>query len=504
MLVAIAACGMSQRPWRATPAQMAPLPQMSANASSTIGPLALEAGAASTSWKDILEARRITEDHYLDRKRIHEETTTFLTFIERFYRPLTPETRMGFDQAHRDLSRLENLAPYSVWNVTLAFQQSTQRLHLCIHNAGVTAPCERERKPEPAREVTSVFEVGEAAPGIGLLTVRDLHAGRDDAWRTFAGAAKVLSARRGLVIDMRGAAGDDPRPLLAWAAALSGRKALRPLQSIERPPGADTYVDAYEQRYTDRGRDRAVWDAFVAEGDAPPVSGTKTKQPIAIVVGPHCESACELIARVLETYAGAVVIGGVAHAGRLARDEPAMFVLPHSQTSVYFHATRYLLSPEIEAATGPTEEWRALGGDGPDPVMNPKLPYPATDHMTFAVQDVTKRLESPGGWPRCDATPVPAQIADGTKLQGISYLTSGFPCEAGYSVTIWSPAPASALRRFLSTCSTGVDVSSFVPGHFYVRAPAKPSPALLAQIAASELVTRVGVECEQQSEIEIQ
>jgi hypothetical protein len=36
----------------------------------------------------------------------------------------------------------------------------------------------------------------------------------------------------------------------------------------------------------------------------------------------------------LETYAGASVVGGVLRSGRLAHDEPAMLVLPHSQTTV--------------------------------------------------------------------------------------------------------------------------------------------------------------------------
>jgi hypothetical protein len=188
------------------------------------------------------------------------------------------------------------------------------------------------------------------------------------------------------------------------------------------------------------------------------------------------------------------VIGGVTRAGRLARDEPAMFVLPHSQTSVYFHATRYLLAADIEAATGPTEEWHAIGGDGPDPVPNTGA-YPVTDHISFAIRDVTQRIEHPAGWPRCDSFPVASPVTDSAKLRGVTYLTTGGVCPVGYEITIRTDVPASALQRFLSTCSTHAEISSYIPGMFLLRTPTKPTPDLLFQIASSELVKLVNVEC---------
>lgn len=243
-------------------------------------------------------------------------------------------------------------------------------------------------------------------------------------------------------------------------------------------------------------RDSAIWSALLAQHDAaPPRKAFGPRRPIAIVVGPSCESACELVARVLETYAGAVVIGGVSTSGRLARDEPAMFVLPHSQTSVYFHATRYLLSAEIEAATGPTEEWHALGGDGPDFAPNTKTPYPVIDHMTFATRDVAQRIAKPSGWPRCDSFPVAVPVTDSAKLNGIGQLTGGL-CPAGFQITLQSEAPASVLRRFLSTCTAPVQISSLVPGLYALRMPATLTTAQLSQIAASELVSLVTVDCQ--------
>jgi hypothetical protein len=478
ILLALVACDHT---WHATREQMSPLPPLDAHASSTVGPLALEPGISATSSADALTARRITENRYLDRARIHEETAAFLQFVDTFFQPLTPETRIGFDQAHRELATLERLAPYSVYSVTLAFQQSTERLDVCIQNRGVVGSCEHDRSRVPARESPkAVFEVGEAAPGIGMLAVHDLRDADDPAWQGFAAATAMLAKDRALLLDLRDAKGADPRALLPWLAELTGRAEIKPLRAIERPPTADRYVAAYRARFADRGRDATIWSSLVARDDDRSSGAGSTKQPIAIVVGGACTSACELVARVLETYAGAIVIGGVTRAGRLARDEPAMFVLPHSQTSVYFYATRYLLAADIEAATGPTEEWHALlAGDSPD-----------VDYTAFAIRDLEQRIAHPGGWPRCDA--LPSSIVDTPKLRGLGILAR--QCPIGYEITIQSDAPASVLERFFSTCWSRPDASSS-PGFYRLRVLANPTPDLLSRIAASELVESVGVEC---------
>lgn len=489
-------CGST---WQPTAAQLAPLPPMPPNASSPLGPLALEPGAAQTSWADIAAARKLTESHYLDRARIREEATTFLAFVETFFPPLTPETSIGVDLVRRSMATLPNLAPYSVYSVALAYQQSSERLHLCILGAGTTGSCTREYAgtamvPVPA-PVSPAFELDEAAPGIARLAIHDLRDADDPAWRTFTAATRELAKARGIVIDLRGAVGADPRAVLPWIAELTGGAPIKPLRAIERPAAAAAYVAAYQARFTDRGRDPAIWRELVAERPAAPRS--RPAQPIAIIVGRQCEAACELVARVLETYAGAIVIGGVVPtAGRLARDEPAMFVLPHSQTAVYFHATRYLLGTDIEAATGPTEEWHAIRGDALiDPATNPEPPYPVMDFMTFAVRDITQRLANPAGWPRCDAESAPAAPTDSAKLEGLRYLANDQLCPVGVQVLIYSEFPRTAVGRMLSTCTPQAELYSYVAGLNYLRLPEKPTAALLAQIAGSELVTKVTVEC---------
>lgn len=487
IVAAVASCGGR---WQPTSAQLAPMPALSPSVVTTIGPLAVEARPAETAWADILKARRIAEDHYLDAPRIHAETTAFLALVDELYRPSPQENRLGFDEAHRLVPLLERLAPYSVYSVTLGFGQSTARLKLCIENAGVMASCYQERAA-PRRPPASAFEIGEAAPGIAVLTIHDLTDANQPAWRDFARAARPLASARGLIVDLRDAAGSDPRALLPWLAELTGRRELKPLRAIVRAASADRYVADYKARFTDRGRDAAIWKDLVGPESPRRVAATKPPAPIAVLVGRHCHSACELVARTLAAYAGATVIGGVTHNGRLTRDEPAMMVLPHSQTTIYFHATRYLLAADIEAATGPTDEWSALTSD---PVDEPSATgrFPVADRMTFALREVSYRIEHPEGWPRCDA--LPATAGEGPKLRNASLIGSAM-CDHGYRILLLTDVPESALRRFLATCPVGVDVMALFPGGFYLRLPT-PTPELLSRIAASELVGSIEVDCE--------
>lgn len=478
LILSIVACGPTR--WQASPAQLAPLPEMPVKAQTSIGPLAIVPGAGETSWPDRGAATRITDGHYLDAPRIHEETTQLLALVDAFYRPLTPETRIGFDQVHREMATLDRLAPYSISSVTLGFIQASERLHLCFAYAGTTFPCFRDLKPH---EPGPVFETREVAPGIAMLSVHDLRDAKDPAWRAFPDA--LLAKYRGIVVDLRDAVGSDPRALLPWVARFAG-KTLHPIRAVERGAGADPFVAAYAAKFSDRGRDPAIWKDLVATA-----SGEAARPPIEVIVGAQCEAACELIARMLETYAGAVVLGGVTYAGRLARDEPALLVMPHSKTQIFFHATRYLLADEIEAATGPTEEWHALLQG--DPAVVPKVVgarAAAADLVGFAVREITTRLAHPEGPGRCDAAPV--STTDTAKIQGLSYLAS--TCEAGYEITIASDAPASALRRYLATCATKLAISMITPGDYYVGG-GKPTAAVMSQIAASDLVERVSIQC---------
>ncbi|MBX3156799.1 MAG: hypothetical protein KF773_12405 [Deltaproteobacteria bacterium] len=479
LLLAAAACSETYRPLRPTPDQLEPLEGIDPRASSPIGPLALEPGAATTPLGDAALARGIARERYLDSARIRDVTDTFLGLVDTFASPGTPEMQAAFEEAHRYLGRA---SPSSIFHVTESFTSYAYRLGFCIHDAGVTAPCHYKWQP---RTLTSpVFEVRTSNTDIAVLAIHDLGNAADPAWTEFPTIAKKLSAARGLVLDLRHAAGADPRPLLPWLRELTGRPDLAPLRAIERPMAADIYTRFYNERYTDRGRDPAVWRALVGPPAAPP-SPPPARRPIEVLVGRHCESACELVARVLEAYAGAVVVGGTPQHGRLGRDEPAMATLPHTHATVYFYATRYLLAADIEAATGPTDAWHLS-----DSVEEPQPPSRSLDYMTWAIRDVAQRIAHPAGWPRCNAKPVAVQ--SGPKLIGLSSLGRK-ACRSRARIEVFSDVPTSALERYLSTCAPKPQLHSGYAGTF--RLSETTPPSVLAQIAASELVHMVLIDC---------
>ncbi len=496
-VVGVAACAAWQ-PRRRGPsaAQLAPLPTIAIDAG-PLGPLALEPGLALAPAEVSRSRNALLEGRYLDQARIDADLAVFEAVIAT-YLPAQPGDLQRHEQARAAVRDLHRLAPYSIASVTSGLRSAAADLDVCVMFAGTVAPCWGERPARPRASAASPFAVGQAGPGIGLLVVRDLRRADDPAWRDFATAAAALATAPGLVIDLREAIGADPRPLLSWVATLAGPGALAPLRAIERPAGADVDVAAYRAHFTDRGRDEAVWRGLVATASAdlavpaPP----RPTRPIHVVVGPGCESACELVTRVLEAYAGALVTGGVGRLGRLGRDEPALRIAPHSQAGFYVFATRYLLDQAIEAATGPSDAWHVARAGDPDPRRpdgSDGDEAPADPHLAFAVRDVQQRIATPAGWPRCDqlSSVVPA---DEGRVRGTNFLAPGV-CSDPTRTLVHADVPLSALRRFLSTCTVPVEVYPYGAGVFLVHAPRAPSAGLVAQIGASALIDRVEVEC---------
>lgn len=233
----------------------------------------------------------------------------------------------------------------------------------------------------------------------------------------------------------------------------------------------------------------------------PRASAPPSTRPIAIVVGRHCGSACELVARMLETYAGAFVLGGVIPFGRLHRDEPARLILPRSKIEVYFHATEYSLAPEIEARTGPSHAWHALTNDPVD-----------FDALPAAITEVGWRLAHPGGWPtRCDAFPaytsqrtMPRELVQ--KVGSERDLDRNH-CPAGSRILLRTKVPTaiSTLRRFATTCARPLEISPFsvLTNTFVIETRhGLPSYPVLTQLAQSDLLHSIELDCIRHDDID--
>jgi len=357
-------------------------------------------------------------------------------------------------------------------------ETSLRAVAIYVQPGGITQGAFTWPAPEPAAGGT--HEWFEPTPGVVELAIRDL----TSPWQLELGRLRAANA---IVIDLQTARGSDPRPLVPWLEEITGRAPLAPLRAIERPADADGFVAAYAARFAVETRDRAVWDALVG---TMPAAKSHRAMPITVVVGRGCEAACELAARVLETYAGARVYGSVTEGGRLAHDEPARVVLPHSKLQVSFFATTYRLAAEIERKTGATELW-------------PRRRIEEGDFaLDYALRDADRRLR--GGWPRCDAlawvaTPQLLSPALRAKLDSPESWTK---CKGVVNVVVIAKAPESAVRELVGSCGLAdLQVVRGGGSAFHVMRGSAIPFGVIAQLAASPLVDRVSVACVQRLEL---
>ncbi|HEX7704601.1 MAG TPA: hypothetical protein VF403_27865, partial [Kofleriaceae bacterium] len=134
------------------------------------------------------------------------------------------------------------------------------RLHMCVRPAGADVPCTDGRVGRPVPTDDPPFELADSAPGVVRLIVRDL----SGHWSGL-GAKELarLHIAHGVVVDLRTARGDDPRPLIPWLEQLTGRAPLRPLREIVRPDDSEAVIAAYAARFVTPSRDRAAWDSLL-------------------------------------------------------------------------------------------------------------------------------------------------------------------------------------------------------------------------------------------------
>lgn len=489
----IASCGgavpTAQAP--VEPARPAPpAPVASPPAARGPGPLSTLVEPPKTPWPERTQQMRKNEARKLGNAELRDDVAAFEAVIRTFYVARTPEQDAAVRYAYQHDANLPRLAPYSVTSTFHAFLSAGERLGICVRPPGETWPCNPPFVAPP--ESTGVpYTLAEPAPGIVQLSVTDLRDAGDPGWARFDEAARALDRAKGIVIDLRGAAGADPRPLVPWLERVTGRQPLRPLRAIVRPPSADRHVAEYTARYLPEGRDRAVWATLVGPSSAPATPAPS--RPIVVVVDQHCGPACELVARVLEAYAGADLVGGAG--SRLHRDEAALVTLPHSEIDVLFHASEYLLAEDIEAVTGPTHAWRSA-----------QIDHATEDYRAAAVRLVALRLQHPSGWPaRCDAFPAYAtrKAMPEPARSKIDWEHELEPaaCEDGRRITVTTTLPPSALHRYLATCAEPVRLVARSLGNTITIAvrPGVGSFRVLSQLAQSELVARVDIECEHRS-----
>jgi hypothetical protein len=435
------------------------------------GPLSLRTTIATTPWAQQVQAmKHWTYEVSLDSRQVSEEVTLVTRLLtDLFPQPATPRLRAGIDEARKTLPSI--LSPISAGYLSTNYEHLlTWELQLCTRPPGEMRHC-WGNLPPPAPVAAAPFEIGEVA-GTTVLIVYDL----SKPWPSFDAALDQLAHAKAIVVDMRAAAGTDPRPLLPWLEQITGRAPFKPLREIHRPKDLDPFVAAYAARYASESRDPAVWASLVG---VMPAAQPTTAPPVAVVVGENCGAACELVARSLMTYARATLFGQVAASSRLDRDEPALLLLPYSNVEIYFNATAYILDDDIERATGPTSEWDMRTSDSsPDTIV------------TFAARQLldppAKRCDAMTAFPSVRKLP-PAVRA---KLPDVGVIAG---CKTALHLSLETSAPFSAVQRFASTCSPPIELSNEL-----VHLGIEPQPiSVLSQLAQSDLIDRIDVSCEE-------
>lgn len=312
---------------------------------------------------------------------------------------------------------------------------------------------------------------------VAVLGIRAFLPPTDPGWVGLD--AEGVAAAPGLVLDLRGAGGDDPRALLPLLEALTGRSPLRPIRRVIQSEGAAATALRAAVGRTGPTWEPSAWAPLVGEETA----GEVPHRHLTVLVGEGCEEACELVARVLQAYAGAEVRGGAGSSGRLDVGEAGVLVLPRTGLRVSVPLRAVVMNDGLgrwwsKGPGAPTPE-RAVA---PDPLPSE---VSALQETVAAHQRAERFLADPpppcaslAAYERPEALPPEAAA----KLDG-TY-------ERGGSIQVVVDLPRDAAEAYATGCP-GVSVrvaTDREPAWLWVSAP---SFAELSRLLQPPVVRRV-------------
>lgn len=462
------------------PAQVPPpLPEEPDPTPRTAGPLRSDPPAADTTRLAIAlqrdASRRLSADDRAADLAIVDELITQ-------WSDLDPKAARD---AHLVLARLGNRA--SVADFANTITSATKFFDGCVRPFADVTPCgPAVPRGELARApAISLEHDGEVA----VLTVRDFDrvtasAGRDSdakgqGYEIFD--PTQLGSAKAVVLDLTAARGGRVAWILPWLETLAGAPWRKPLRAAVTVARAAQDVSAYRRRFLpDTARDLEEWAALVDSANQPARLRAVVKHPIPIeiLVDRGCESACELVTRMLETYAGARVYGAAAaNRGRLVADNPARIVLPRSKITIYYYATRYELAPAIVDATGPTAGWATRAENPPG--------------IEFAIGDAVRWLSHP----EVDCGSLPALTRE--QLSRLdTFEDRAFGATRG-TVMVTTSLSVYALRRIARRCGWPRDVDvrgGYGRNGYVLHSESLPEVAALSRLAQYPGVTKVRAE----------
>ena len=395
------------------------------------------------------------------------------------------------------LTRLTNPALFAVaQNGTRCYRESTVGgLPYSGDDAGMNLA-------EHAERAYVLFE--QSAPRLAVIAVRTFDDPHGPEWQGFTEAVAAAVAADAVIVDLRNATGTDPRGALPLVEALSGVRDLRPLASIEIRRGETAERLRAVRRALWAGartRDPAPWRQLVGTEPPPEAPARNAQQrgpdeaPVTVIIGGTCEAACELTARMLQTYAGAGVMGRVGWMGRLSSDDVGVLELPAARARVFIPTAAYVLNPRIRDAGGLAGGWHDMRY-GP----HSEAPYDGLGRVLITTREGLKWRAAERRW--VDAEPPPC--ADYPAYEDYASLPvearqrlGASPPGGRYNISAVLHLPVERARRYVESCP-GLQVSSAfaldAAGRSTNVSIRAETYGALSRLAQSPVVTHINME----------
>lgn len=342
-----------------------------------------------------------------------------------------------------------------------------------------------------ASEASAPLEAREVE-GVLVLGVRRFEPPSDPGWATIETAS--LESAAGVLVDLRGAGGSDPRGFSPALAALLRKPVPPPLRAIGRAQGplADRLREAAENRGLLPRRDAEVWAALVGQETPPAVpASARPPRPMTVLVDRGCEEACQLVARSLATWAGAEVVGTLSTERPLVTDEPALLVLPRTGLFLHFDTTTYVPAEAIERMEGLALLWQTGHGE-----MDDMLPH-ALSSLSAAVSlraDLARFAATPPA--PCASLPAVASeeaLTPEARARLSGRLSAGEPQSLSVTLTL----EPEAAQAWVAGCPGLVPHTAFRAGRdgpSLVLLERTTSFEALSRLLGSDVVRHVSIE----------
>lgn len=286
------------------------------------------------------------------------------------------------------------------------------------------------------------------------------------------GARSAIERAEAVIVDLRGATGDDPQAVRPLVEALLGDKGRSPLRAIhEQATPLAVQIRAAIPR--ERRRDRRAWEGLVgAEAETPEAPSWPTAKRILVLLGGACDAPCQLAARWLGRVPSGHAVGmPQISAGGLFLADFGEIELRHSAIRLRIPTTFYAPSPWLF----PTGGWidTGIGGNWGSVLSLPPLAGfdEHSDLLEQALAVSRTDIERRARAQRFEAEP-PPPCASFPSFADVRQLPE--PARRRLSGGVWPPPPRMLRVYFTMNAKSSQSYVAGCPGLVLRRVEDRP------------------------------